>query len=85
MSIFIEPVLHLAHNLYSAMWSNMWAPSVWTLFGMLVADLRNHRRSQLLKSSHVDTIASLGAQLQVMSDKLNALIGDSNDDTQQPG
>lgn len=28
------PLLHLIHNLYSATWSNVWAPSVWTLLGL---------------------------------------------------
>ena len=32
-------ILTFLHNLYSAMWSNMWAPSVWTLLGIAVSHI----------------------------------------------
>lgn len=34
------------HHLYSAMWSNMWAPSVWTLAGIGVSHLIHHRHAE---------------------------------------
>lgn len=33
-------------HLYLAMWSNMWAPSVWTLFGIGVSHLAHHRGAE---------------------------------------
>lgn len=45
-------VLHLAHNLYSAMWSNMWAPSIWTLLGIGIS----HIHQVWLHNKHHDEL-----------------------------
>lgn len=81
----LDPTLHLAHGLYSAMWSNIWAPSAWTLLGFVVADLRNARRHSNQKIHHVDTIEGLAGQIEALSDRLVLLMtgGTTDDDTIQ--
>lgn len=36
-------MIAFAHSLYSAMWSNIWAPPGWTLLGLVVSH-RAHRK-----------------------------------------
>lgn len=78
---FVDPTYNMLHVLYSAMWSNMWAPSIWTLLGILIADIRNDRRHKATKIHHVDTIEGLAGQIEDLSDRLAALIrGGTTDD-----
>jgi hypothetical protein len=76
----VEPALHLLHNLYSAMWSNIWAPSAWTLLGIVIADIRQHRRQQGHHEDNKAVIRDLAGQIKVMSDKLKSLTGGEDDD-----
>jgi len=76
-----DPFFHLMHGLYSAMWSNIWAPSAWTLLGFVIADIRNARRHASQKLHHIDTIEGLAGQIEALSDKLVELMaGGTTDD-----
>lgn len=81
----IDPVFHLLHNLYSAMWSNMWAPSVWTLLGFVIADVRHERRTRQLHTVHNDRVTDLAGQIEDLSARLIALIGASDDSSKLSG
>lgn len=48
--------LHLLHSLYSAMWSNIWAPSAWTLVSVGVSHLALRR---LHKKHHAEQMTAL--------------------------
>lgn len=77
---FIDPTYNMIHVLYSAMWSNMWAPSIWTLGGILVADIRNERRHKATKDHHAGVIEGLVGQIDGLSDRIKSLIpGGDND------
>ena len=39
----VHALLDLIAHLYFAMWSNMWAPSAWTLLALLAAHVHIHR------------------------------------------
>lgn len=77
----VDPLFHLLHNLYSAMWSNMWAPSVWTLLGFVISDIRHTRRSNQVKLHHVDQLSDLAGQVAALSARLESLIGGRNDNS----
>jgi len=81
MSNDADPFFHLTHVLYSAMWSNMWAPSIWTLGGFMVADVRNVRRAEKLKVHHTSKVNDLVAQIDGLADRLVELMGGSANDT----
>lgn len=76
----IDPSLNTLHVLYSAMWSNMWAPSIWTLLGILIADVRNDRRHKATKEHHAGLIDELTGQVSALSGRIKALIGGDDDE-----
>lgn len=77
----IDPSLHTIHVLYSAMWSNMWAPSIWTLGGIVVADVRNARRHRVQKDHHTNVVSELAGQIEELSDRLRSLLPGGDNDT----
>lgn len=55
-------MISLLHALYSAMWSNMWAPNVWTLIGIAahfaLSQVRHERRHADLKAHITEQLGS---------------------------
>lgn len=80
----IDPSLHTIHNLYSAMWSNIWAPSIWTLLGFAIADFRHAKRMNLMKAHDVHVASSLHGRIDALADKLREVIGGDDDPEDKP-
>lgn len=80
----VDPVFHLLRKLYSAMWSNMWAPSLWTLLGIVIADIRHEHRATQVKSHHTENINDLSGQIAALSARLGLLMGECDGDIEQP-
>lgn len=62
-------------------WPNIFAPSVYTILGFVVADIRNGHRAKDTKLHHIDTTSDLAGQIADLSDRLVALIGGSDDNS----
>lgn len=61
--------VHLLHALYSAMWSNMWAPSIWTLTGMAWSYIKTSGKARALHA-RIDELHDKHTDLQDKHDKL---------------
>lgn len=86
LSFFIDvpvawaDVLHWFNFEYwSVSWPNIFAPSVWTLLGFIVADIRHDRRMRR-ERLHPSSVSELAGQIEALSDKLVELMGGSDDD-----
>lgn len=64
---------------WSVSWPNVFAPSVWTLFGILIADLHNIRQMRKMHVGHNKALTDLHGRFDEMSARLGALIGGNDD------
>lgn len=77
---WVLAVLHwLNVELWSPGWANIMMPSIWTLVGILIADVRNARRTKRVKL-HPDDAGDIAGQIEALSDKLVELMGGKHDD-----
>lgn len=81
----IDPSLHTIHLLYSAMWSNMWAPSIWTLAGFFIADFRQARKARMLKDHHFDVTQELAGHVTALTARLKEVIGGDDEPEDESG
>jgi hypothetical protein len=66
---------------WSMSWPNVFAPSVYTILGFTLADIRSNRRAHRAKMHHIDTTSDLAGQISELSAKLTSLLGDTTDGT----
>lgn len=50
---------YVVDDLYGQMWSNMWAPSIWTLLGIGLSHLHLMKRQTKQHQEHLDAIDKL--------------------------
>lgn len=82
---FLVAVHWLNVELWGPGWANILMPSIWTLLGILVADLRNRKRHNRQKNHVLENNAvlnDLAGQIEALSDKLVALMGGKDDDNE---
>jgi hypothetical protein len=78
--MWIHALLHWFNQEYwSVSWPNVFAPSFWTLLGIIIADIRSHRRHKNTFLERDGRIAELTRQVESLSDRLKMLIGGNDD------
>lgn len=79
---FHEFLVWFNNEYWATSWPNIFAPSLYTILGFVVADMRNARRHKAQKLHHVNAVNGLAGQIEELSDRLRALIGGTDDDVE---
>lgn len=59
-------------------WPNIFAPSIYTILGFVLADIRNERRAKATRQHHANIASELSGQIEMLSGRVKSLLGGKN-------